>query len=208
MSKDTFIAVDLDGTLHEDDLAFYAMRNILKRNPFMIFAILYWISKGRLYFKFQLAKHYHIQTDKLVYNQELIDYLLERANQGTKIVLASGGAYLPVNMVGEYIEGKFGLKFEKVLSATEELNLLGYAKAFALVDLAKELDCEFEYVGDSPTQDSPVFKHAKVCHFVNPTEELLEKFRSTDSKVFYTKTSELIQLKRWILRNIQTKFKS
>ena len=47
--------VDLDGTLIKTDLLWESLAQLLRRNPFRLFPILFWWMRGRAFLKQQLA---------------------------------------------------------------------------------------------------------------------------------------------------------
>ena len=73
------LIIDLDGTLIKSDLLYESFYALLKRNPFMIFIIPFWLFKGKAYLKYQIAARVDIDVNLLPYNKDFLDYFNETA---------------------------------------------------------------------------------------------------------------------------------
>src|SRR5882757_643624 len=62
------LVVDLDGTLIKTDLLWEYLARLLQRNPFSIFQILFWWTRGRACLKKKLAARIKIDPVPLPYN--------------------------------------------------------------------------------------------------------------------------------------------
>ena len=59
------LVVDLDGTFIKTDLLWESIARLLRRNPFALFAILFWWTRGRAFLKKQLAARVKIDPATL-----------------------------------------------------------------------------------------------------------------------------------------------
>ena len=193
------LAVDLDGTLHDGDLAMQLAKRRLVSKPWRAPQLLAWLAHSRLHFKNQLAQNVDFDPAKLAWHSEVLTFL--RAHRDRKLVLATAAMHSQAELIATYLAAAQQISFSHVLASTAKLNLIGFAKATALAQLAGAAG--FDYLGDSPLQDPPVFAQATVCHFVNPTAELLNTYRSENSVVFTTSPRLLGRLRRVMLNKVQ-----
>ncbi|MBF2735501.1 MAG: hypothetical protein ISN26_05425 [Betaproteobacteria bacterium AqS2] len=184
-AKPVILALDLDGTLHQGDLAQLGAAALLRRNPLRAASLAWWLLRGgRLLLKNRLAATQPLDMATLEWNAELIAYAKSRDD--CVLVLASGAAAAEAKRAAAHLAEAHGLEFAEILAASAEVNLIGVRKAEALRALARARETEYEYAGDSPRQDPPVFAGAKVSHFVNPSPEMLQEHGSAASRVFTT----------------------
>ena len=199
----TFLAVDLDGTLHAGDFAMICVKQLIRRRPWEIARILWWFRKGHLELKLHLAKRVTIDMNTLAWNEELIEFIKQQTD--TTTILATAAVPAITQAVVAHLQNQYELKFDHVISSSATVNLIGKQKAAALLQLCKQTKRGFDYVGDSETQDPPVFALAQKCHFVDPTPSLLAKFQSPDSKIFRTNSSWTRTLRKRLLHLVQAK---
>src|SRR6266481_3592145 len=83
------LIVDLDGTLIKTDLLWEHLARLLRRNPFSIFQILFWWTRGRAFLKKKLAARIKIEPAALPYNETFVVWLHEQKAAGRKIILAT-----------------------------------------------------------------------------------------------------------------------
>src|SRR5258708_4624588 len=72
------LVVDLDGTLIRTDLLWESLARLLRRNPFFIFQILFWWTRGRACLKKKLAARVKIDPTTLPYNEKFLGWLREQ----------------------------------------------------------------------------------------------------------------------------------
>lgn len=197
------LATDLDGTLHGGDLAFHCVGRMLWRQPWTLPLLLWWTCRGRLRLKLEVARRIQPDPAKLTWHHEVIGFLREEASTGRTLVLATAAVREHTDTVTAYLAQAHGLEFDRVLTSTTTDNLHGHAKAHALAALGESVG-GFDYVGDSPLQDPPVFRQAHTSHMVNPTKELLQEFGTVaDSRIFRTQASLGQALRRRLLALLQ-----
>jgi apolipoprotein N-acyltransferase len=158
------LCVDLDGTLIKTDLAWESIARLLRRNPLLLFQILFWWTRGQAFLKQQLAKRVSIDPATLPYNEPFLAFLREQKNAGRKLVLATAfdekGAMLVANHVG---------LFDEVLASDGKTNLRGKNKLKALAKKFGERG--FDYAGNS-SADLAVWRGAREAIVVNASRWL------------------------------------
>ncbi len=171
------LAVDLDGTLVYGDLARDHALAYARKGPWEACRLLCWLQTGgRLRLKNEVAKRMPLDPDRLAWRTETIAFIRIARAAGHKIALATAS----VRPYAEAVAGKLCL-FDDVLCSSETENLHSERKA-------ARLDAEYgedgwDYVGDSPVQDLPVFARARVSHFVRPTPSMLAGARQAGSTI-------------------------
>jgi len=161
------LVVDLDGTLIKTDLLWESLAQWLRRNPFSIFQILFWWSRGRAFLKRKLAPHVKINPATLPYNEKFIAWLREQKSAGRIIILATASdekLVLPV-------AGHVGL-FDEVLGSDGKTNLRSENKLKALVTKFGERG--FDYAGNSAA-DFAVWRGAREAVVVNASQSVLQQ---------------------------------
>lgn len=142
----------------------------IRGNWKLLFKIPFWLAKGRGYLKRQLALHGPIRADVLPYHKELLDWLRQEHAQGRQLILVTGADLELAKDVAKHL----GI-FSEVMGSNENLNLVGEAKAQALV--TKFGASRFAYAGDS-FQDFPVWKAAAEGIIVSNSRRLKTKAKS------------------------------
>ena len=158
------LVVDLDGTLTTDTL-YESMVSLLRKNPFLIFKIFYFIFKGKLVFKNYINTQSNIDPASFPYNKKALSYIAEKKKRGYHIVLATGAPASIANKVSKYL----GL-FDATFSSTNELNLTGVNKAKIL---QKKYGNTFTYMGNS-SSDNHVWDIANKAIVVSNNKNILK----------------------------------
>lgn len=170
ISSDTHLFVDLDGTLIRTDLLFESLLLLIKRNPFYLALIPFWLLRGRAWLKHQLARRVPIDPAGLPYNEELLAWLGDERARGRSMTLISASNRQYVEAVSEHL----GL-FDAAIGSDAETNL----KSSRKVDRIEEImqGSEFTYAGDSRA-DVPVWAKAKQIVLVNCGPAVSRRFES------------------------------
>jgi len=185
-STDAVLCVDLDGTLVQTDTLLEAILRLLKREPRMLFALLFWLLKGRSYLKREVAARVNLNPAELPYCAELIAYLETEREAGTHIVLVTGADQRIAKSVAEYL----GI-FDEVIASNGIRNLTGATKMRELVDRFGA--GKFRYVGNSRT-DLPVWRqasHTLVCGATGSLMRRLNRERIPTERVFLPRKNTL-----------------
>jgi len=161
------LVVDLDGTLIKTDLLWESLAQLLRRNPLMLFAVLFWWMRGRAFLKQQLARRVTIDPTALPYHEPFLAFLREQKKAGRKLILATASdrdMALPVaNHVG---------LFDEVLGSDGKTNLRAANKLKALVE--KFGNRSFDYAGNS-APDLVVWRGAREAIVVNASRTILKR---------------------------------
>ncbi|HTY87672.1 MAG TPA: apolipoprotein N-acyltransferase [Candidatus Acidoferrum sp.] len=158
------LVVDLDGTLIRTDLMWESLARLLRRNPFAIFQILFWWSRGRAWLKQTLAARVQINPADLPWNEQFLAWLREQKRAGGKIILATASDLKMARPVAEHA----GV-FDDVLASDGKTNLRGQNKLRAII--ARFGERAFDYAGNSMA-DLPVWRGARQAIVVNASRRV------------------------------------
>lgn len=158
------LVVDLDGTLIKTDLMWESLKRLHRRNPLIIFPILFWWTHGRAFLKKQLAERVTLDPAKLPYTEKFLAWLREEKVSGRRIVLATASDLHMAKPVADYV----GI-FDEVLASDGHTNLRGANKLNALT--AKFGERGFDYAGNSSV-DLAVWRGARKAIVVNGSRSL------------------------------------
>jgi 4-hydroxybenzoate polyprenyltransferase/phosphoserine phosphatase len=154
-----FIVVDLDGTLVRTDMLIESLFLFIRLYPLRVFELIFWLLRGKAYFKRCLATYVIPEVDLLPYNEELLLWLKQERANGISLALATASDQRIANKVAAHL----GI-FDEVLG-TDIRNLSSRNKRDALIQIYGER--EYEYVGNS-IADLAVWKTASAFYVVNP----------------------------------------
>lgn len=137
------LCVDLDGTLVRTDLLYETLLAALRRRPWIVLALPFWLFAGRARLKARLveAAGDGVDVGSLPMTEDLVGYLRAEKETGRRIELVSASDRRIVERVAEHV----GL-FDDVLGSDGEVNLKGAAKARVLIDRHPD---GFAYAGDA-----------------------------------------------------------
>ncbi|MCY6380029.1 UbiA family prenyltransferase [Hoeflea prorocentri] len=154
------LCVDLDGTLVKTDTLWESLIGLLLKNPFLLFAAVAWIFRGKAVLKNEVAARIDRDASSWPYREEVIDFLKSEKQRGRYIVLATGAP----EKVAQPIADHLGL-FDEVLHTTSQVNLTAHRKRDKLIERFGAGG--FDYVGDS-RDDVAVFEAANRAILVAP----------------------------------------
>ena len=143
------LCVDLDGTLLAADTLWEGVAIILLRNPLMLFAVLFWMSKGKARLKYEVAARSGRKAADWPYREAVLKRLTRERETGRQIILVTGAA----ESVALGIAAHTGA-FSSVLHSTTDINLTSRRKRETLIE--KFGEGGFDYMGNS-RDDVPVF---------------------------------------------------
>ena len=186
------LVVDLDGTLIKTDLMWESLASRLQRNPFAIFGILFWWTRGRAFLKERLGKRVRLDPATLPTNEKFLAWLREQKKSGRKIVLATASDFQMAKPVADY----FGI-FDEVLASDGRTNLRSENKLKALT--ARFGERGFDYAGNS-SADLAVWRGARRAIVVNASREVQKKAKEAAEVAmsFCEANSSLATLKRFL----------
>jgi apolipoprotein N-acyltransferase len=161
------LVVDLDGTLVKTDLLWEHLARLLRRNPFQIFQVLFWWTRGRAFLKKQLVHRVKIDPATLPYHEKFLAFLREQKSTGRKLVLATASDLQMALPVANHV----GL-FDEVLGSDGKTNLRSENKLKALTEKFGEHG--FDYAGNS-SADFAVWRGSREAIVVNANPSVLKE---------------------------------
>ena len=157
------LCVDLDGTLIHSDLLLESALALLGRNPLYLFAMAFWLLRGKAHLKREIARRCKIEVATLPYNAALVEWLrAERGQRRLVLCTASDAGY--AHAVAAHLD-----LFSEVLASDGRSNLSGRHKAARLVE--RYGDRKFDYAGNTKV-DLAVWRHARQGVVVGPSASL------------------------------------
>lgn len=163
-TKNVPLVVDLDGTLLRTDMMWESLARLLRRNPFAIFQILFWWTRGRARLKQKLAARVQIDPATLPYNQEFLKWLQAEKSSGRRLILATASDLKMAQPVADFT----GL-FDEVLASDGQTNLRSQNKLRAL---EKKFGVRgFDYAGNS-SADFAVWRGSHQAVVVNASRSV------------------------------------
>jgi len=163
------LCVDLDGTLIKTDVLWESLMVLLKHNPFYIFAVPFWLLRGRAFLKKEIANRVELNPAALPYHPRFLDYLRTEHKKGRTIMLATASDELLAKRVADHV----GL-FNEVIASNGKINMRGHNKGRALAERFGKKG--FDYAGNSSV-DLPVWSEARQAIVVNASEQLAQRAR-------------------------------
>jgi len=151
LRDDVPLVVDLDGTLHMNDISLLLFLSGCRRNPLLPIAfLLLWCFKGKGFAKVYCQRFSRLHVAQLHWCPDVIEHVRQAKSQGRVTVLATGTPQQAAEACNAALNGLFDV----VIGTQPDVNLVGAAKAFALV--SKYGHDGFDYIGNS-AQDLQVW---------------------------------------------------
>ena len=166
-AKNIPLVADLDGTLIRTDMMWESLSRLLRRNPFAIFQILFWWTRGRALLKQKLAARVTVDPAALPLNEKFLAWLREEKANGRKIILATASDLKMAQPIAERV----GL-FDEVLASDGKTNLRSENKLRALTEKFGERG--FDYAGNSDA-DFAVWRGSRQAVVVNASPAVLRE---------------------------------
>ena len=163
------LCIDCDGTLIATDLLYEAFFLLLKQYPIGLFFLPFWLLKGKVYLKEQLAEHVTFNWATLPYRDEILLLMNDAKQQGRQVVLATASPMVWANGIANHLATNHLAYFDHVIATEKGINLSGSNKATRLLKLYGEQG--FDYAGDS-SADIAVWRHAAGAIVVSAKSQL------------------------------------
>jgi apolipoprotein N-acyltransferase len=161
------LVVDLDGTLIRTDMTWELLSRLLRRNPFALVQVLFWLTRGRARLKQKLGERVQFNPAALPYHEKFLAWLRAEKQSGRKIILATASDLKMAQPIAAYV----GL-FDEVLASDGQTNLRSENKLRALT---KKFGARgFDYAGNS-TADFAVWRGAREAVVVNASRRVLRE---------------------------------
>jgi 4-hydroxybenzoate polyprenyltransferase len=192
------LCVDLDGTLVKCDTLQDLVCKVLRTDPSVLFSFPKWLSKGKACFKEELSRRATLDSARLPYNEELLEFLKSEHAAGRRIFLVTGAHY----SVAESVAHDVGI-FERVWSTDGSNNLTGANKSAILQEHFGETG--FSYIGNS-VADLPALHDSEEPILANPTRKLrkhLSLGKIKPVRIFWARRSvarsvlQAIRVRQW-----------
>lgn len=164
------LVLDLDGTLLRTDTFHEMMAHVLRKKPWVLCSLPFWLWKSRAYAKIRLAEYATLDPTSLPYNSALLAFAEAEAKKGRPLLLATGTN----QRVAETIAVHFGF-FQEVVGSDETINMTGPKKQQAL--LTRFGPQGFDYAGDSLI-DHHVWQVCAKALVVHPKRGVLRSART------------------------------
>jgi 4-hydroxybenzoate polyprenyltransferase/hydroxymethylpyrimidine pyrophosphatase-like HAD family hydrolase len=172
--KRIHLCVDLDGTLLKGDLLVENLIKAFKYKPLLIFKAIYVAiaankikEDAKAAFKNTLALGCKIDSENLIFNQSVLDFINIQKSKGRKIYLVTASHEYLARQVFEYLN-----IFDGLIASDLSLNVKGSVKAEILVN--RFADRGFDYIGNEKS-DLAVWQVARKSYAVDcPREVFLE----------------------------------
>jgi len=159
------LVVDLDGTLVKTDLLLESLFSLLRQAPLCLFALPFWLLKGRAHLKREIASRVRLDIALLPYRTALLEQLRVEHGKGRSIVLATASDELLALQIADHLQ-----LIDTVLASDGSTNLSGERKRERLVSQFGERG--FDYAGNGDI-DLRVWSSARKAIVVNPNPGLL-----------------------------------
>ncbi len=152
--------VDLDGTLIKTDLLIESAFFLLKKQPWMLFAMLYWLVFGKARLKEEIAIRSALDFSVLPLQKEFVEFLHNEAKHGRALYLATASD----RRLAEPVAERLGI-FKQVLASDGHNNLKGARKLEAILACCN--GSAFDYAGNARV-DLAIWAKARRAIIVNP----------------------------------------
>ncbi len=167
------LVVDVDGSLVSGDLLIEGIARFIAAAPLRLFALPFWLIRGRAALKRRIARAVSLPPATLVLNPAVLDEIASAKAAGREIWLASASDERAVAPLAEAVGATDSL------ASDGRTNLAGRTKAAALVERFGEGG--FDYIGNE-RRDLAVWKRARHAIGVNLSASLAGRVRVLDEK--------------------------
>jgi 4-hydroxybenzoate polyprenyltransferase/phosphoserine phosphatase len=170
MNKHPLI-VDLDGTLIHTDLGWESLFLAVRKKPWILFLLPFWILRGMAFIKARLSEIHPCDPTHLPYNQDVLNFLKTHRSRGQDLVLASGSDQKNVGLIAEHL----GI-FVAAWGSDGSTNLTGTRKLQKIRQFYA--DKNFDYIGNDH-KDLNIFAATEKSYLVSSNERLIRRARAT-----------------------------
>ncbi|MBV8829478.1 MAG: UbiA family prenyltransferase [Acidobacteriaceae bacterium] len=168
------LCVDLDQTLVRTDTLHEIVLGLLRSRRLPL-SCLWWLCRGRAYFKKRMCALPGFDVTMLPYDEGLLAHLKAECEAGRPIYLTTGADERVANDVAAHLGVFMG-----VLASDGRTNLVGAAKRRAIQ--ARFGNQGFDYVGNG-VRDIPIWLAAHEAVVVNPSRLLLRRLRRSSIRL-------------------------
>jgi len=170
------LCIDLDGTLIRTDILLEGLAALLRRAPWMILVLPFWLLRGKAYLEARIAERAPVDAALLPYNADVLDLC---RNHPGEVFLVTGAAERAARRIADHLAC-----FDGLIATTGRTHLSGDAKLAAIRDRIG--DRAFAYAGDRRI-DLAVWKEAAHAIVVGP-DSLCRRARALSDEVTHIAT--------------------
>ena len=152
--------VDIDGTLIKTDLLIESAFFLLKKQPWIVLAMLYWLAFGKAHLKEEIAKRSVLDFSVLPLQKDFVEFLNNEARHGRALYLATASD----RRLAEPVANRLGI-FKQVLASDGHHNLKGARKLETILACCN--GSPFDYAGNERA-DFAIWAKARRAIVVNP----------------------------------------
>src|SRR5262245_24901488 len=98
------LCVDLDGTLIAGDLLWESLLVVLRRQPWLVLLLPWWLVRGKAHLKEQLALRVQLAPETLPYREEVLEFLRRAKAAGRQLVLATASNHRLARAVADHLK--------------------------------------------------------------------------------------------------------
>lgn len=167
------LCVDLDGTLVKTDMLMETLVAVVRRRPWLAFALPVWLARGRPALKRELAERSRIDPASLPYDLVLLEELRRERAAGRRLILATAAD----QGIADRIAAHLGC-FDEVLATQGTTNLKGETKARVLAERFGERG--FDYAGNDRF-DVPIWKRSREALVAGATPAILKSLADANT---------------------------
>jgi 4-hydroxybenzoate polyprenyltransferase len=189
---DTTLYVDLDGTFIKSDMLLESFLVAFKNNPFILFSAFFWLLRGKAFLKQKLSESGRVNVVSIPVNPQTFKFLEQQKSLGRKIVLATASNQ---SIAKDFVDN-YAI-FDAYIASTASNNLKGQNKLNAILELSKDNEHQFDYMGNS-TEDFILFERATNSYLVSPTAKARRKSKQGHIFTEYFDDTSKTSLKLWI----------
>src|ERR1700722_7461610 len=135
------LCVDLDGTLVRTDMLWESVAELLKRRPYDLIMLPFWLLRGGAHLKRQIAARTDADPTQLPYHHEFIYFLRAERGKGRAVLLATASDDGPAQRIAKHV----GL-FREVVASNGTTNMRGANKGRLLSEMFGKGG--FDYAGN------------------------------------------------------------
>lgn len=161
--KERPLVIDLEGALLNRSLLAEGISQLLRQNPLMIFAMLFWYIQGRMVLKRNVMARVPMNLARLSVNKEFLNYIHAQSSLGREVVLAATVSELSATQLLR----RFPV-FNRAILFDETLETFGAKRAERLLACFTR---GFHYAGSSMS-DHPVWAATDHIILVNPSAKV------------------------------------
>lgn len=188
LESNTPLVVDLDGTLTATDTLGESVLILLKRQPWRLVQLPFWLLAGRANFKEKVSALVELDVSGLPWRSDFVAWLVDQREGGRRIVLATAANSRVAGAVSRHLS-----LFDDVLASSASNDLKGTRKLTAIQALVGN---SFAYAGDSKA-DLPIWRAAESAVLVGASPRVSAQVQAM-TRVEAVFPSSSPELRTWL----------